>query len=73
MCRDQLTGCKRLFETSTENLGTEDFNCDKAGHLSLAQDLTDNLSTDQPSDSCHQVCQLTAVGVFPDARVTIMY
>lgn len=56
VCRDRLTGCKRLFETSTENLGTEDFSCcDQAAHLISSRDLTDCLSNEQQlSDGCHQ-------------------
>eukprot|EP00268_Persea_americana_P034554 TRINITY_DN34183_c0_g1_i4.p1 TRINITY_DN34183_c0_g1~~TRINITY_DN34183_c0_g1_i4.p1 ORF type:complete len:921 (+),score=200.33 TRINITY_DN34183_c0_g1_i4:1022-3784(+) len=55
VCRDRLTGCKRLFETSTENLGTEDFSCcDEAAHLISSRDLTDCLSNEQLSDGRYQ-------------------
>ncbi|XP_058078661.1 uncharacterized protein LOC131226990 [Magnolia sinica] len=42
--RDQLTGCKSLFEMTAENLGAEDLNCcDEAVHQSSQGDPSTDL------------------------------
>ncbi|XP_058099563.1 uncharacterized protein LOC131243942 isoform X2 [Magnolia sinica] len=52
--RDQLTGCKSLFEMTAENLGAEDLNCcDEAAHQSSQGDPSNDLLKDpQISDIC---------------------
>lgn len=60
MCRDHLTGCKKLFDTPSQHLGAESLNHLEEGapHSSSEGPPIPVLTEQQLSDACNQVCLL---------------